>query len=100
MRIQLIAAAFLASAAPVALAADQPVYAGTWDCEVSTFTFTDNTYDSGEGPMPVEKVVKEGENDILTLDGDYQIGLSRVSDTSMQWLSMASGDMFECKRVE
>lgn len=99
MRIQLIAAALLAIA-PAAFAADDPVYAGTWDCEVSTFTFTKNTYDSGEGPMPVEKVEKEGENYILTLDGDYQIGLSSVTDTSMQWLSMASGDMFECKRVE
>ena len=99
MRIQLIAAALLAIA-PAAFAADDPVYAGTWDCEVSTFTFTKNTYDSGEGPMPVEKVEKEGENYILTLDGNYQIGLSSVTDTSMQWLSMASGDMFECKRVE
>ena len=99
MRIQLIAAALLAIA-PAAFAADDPVYAGTWDCQASTFTFTKNTYDSGEGPMPVEKVEKEGENYILTLDGGYQIGLSSVTDTSMQWLSMASGDMFECKRVE
>lgn len=99
MRIQFIAAALLA-AEPAAFAAEDPVYAGTWDCQVSTFTFTKNTYDSGEGPMPVEKVEKEGENYILTLDGDYQIGLSSVTDTSMQWLSMASGDMFECKRLK
>ena len=98
MRIQFIAAVLLA-AAPPAFAAEDPVYAGTWDCEVSTFTFTKNTYDSGEGPMPVEKVEKEGETYILTLDGGYQIGLSSVTDTSMQWLSMASGDMFTCKRV-
>ncbi|MEK1925550.1 MAG: hypothetical protein AAAB11_08920 [Rhizobium giardinii] len=81
-------------------AADNAPYAGIWDCEVSTFTFTKDTYDSGEGPMPIQKVEKEEGNYILSFSDGYQIGLSSVTDTTMQWFSMQTGDQFECKRVK
>jgi len=97
---------FIAAAAVIALAtattgftADTAPYVGTWDCEVSTFTFTGDAYDAGEGPMPIRKVEKVDGNYVLSFDDGYQIGLSAVTDTSMQWLSTASGDQFECKRV-
>lgn len=102
MRFDVIAAAAtiaFATASP-SLASDDVPYAGSWDCGVATFSFTKDTYDSGEGPMPVRKVEKEDGNYILTFDDNYQIGLSSVTPTSMQWLSMASGDMFDCKRVK
>lgn len=50
--------------------------------------------------MPIRKVEKVDGNYVLSFDDGYQIGLSSVTDTSMQWLSMASGDQFECKRVK
>ncbi|WP_349434811.1 hypothetical protein [Pararhizobium sp. A13] len=98
---------FIAVAAVIALvtattgfAADLAPYAGTWDCEVSTFTFTGDTYDAGEGPMPIRKVEKVDGSYVLSFDDGYQISLSGVTDTAMPWLSMASGDQFECKRVK
>jgi hypothetical protein len=94
-----VAAISLATAAPC-LAADNAPYTGTWDCGVATFSFTKDTYDAGEGPMPVRKVEKEDGNYILSFDDNYQIGLSSVTKTSMQWLSMASGDTFDCKRLK
>jgi hypothetical protein len=44
-------------------------------------------------------VEKEGNNYIMTFPDGYQIGLSSPTDTSMQWLSMESGDMFDCTRL-
>ena len=54
-----LAAALLLTTLP-AHAAEEPPYVGTWDCEVSTFTFTADSYDSGEGPMPILKSEKNG----------------------------------------
>lgn len=102
MRLDVIAATAivaLATATPV-IAADDAPYIGSWDCGVATFSFTKDTYDAGEGPMPIRKVEKEDGNYILSFDDNYQIGLSSVTQTSMQWLSMASGDMFDCKRLK
>lgn len=89
----------LATVTPGA-AADEVPYVGSWDCGVATFSFTNDTYDAGEGPMPIRKVEKEDGNYILSFDDNYQIGLSSVTKTSMQWLSMASGDTFDCKRLK
>ncbi len=102
MRLDAIVAAaviILANTAPGFAAGDTP-YIGSWDCGVATFSFTKDTYDAGEGPILVRKVEKEDGNYILTFDENYQIGLSSVTKTSMQWVSMASGDMFDCKRVK
>lgn len=95
-----VAAVIALAAATACFATDPAPYAGTWDCEVSTFTFTGDTYDAGEGPMPIRKVEKVDGNYVLSFDDGYQIGLSGVTDTSMQWLSLASGDQFECKRIK
>jgi hypothetical protein len=89
----------LATATP-GIAGDDAPYVGSWDCGVATFSFTKDTYDAGEGPMPIRKVEKEDGNYILSFDDNYQIGLSSVTKTSMQWLSMASGDTFDCKRLK
>ncbi|WP_426235737.1 hypothetical protein [Pararhizobium sp. DWP1-1-3] len=102
MRLDVIAVTAviaLATTIPVPAAEDAP-YAGSWDCGVATFRFTKATYDAGEGPMPIRKVEKENGNYILSFDDNYQIGLSSVTKTSMQWLSMASGDTFDCKRLK
>jgi hypothetical protein len=96
--LRLVAAALLASALPAA--AEEPPYAGTWDCEVSTFTFTADTYDSGDGPMPILKSEKDGGAYTLTFADDYRIGLANITDTEMDWASETSGDMFHCKKID
>lgn len=94
-----LAAALLLLTLP-ALAAEEPPYVGTWDCEVSTFTFTADSYDAGEGPMPILKSEKDGGAYTLTFADDYQIGLANITATEMDWASGASGDTFHCKRME
>ena len=95
----LAAAAIAFANTPPSFAAEDAPYIGSWDCGVATFSFTKNTYDAGEGPMPVRKIEKQDSNYILSFDDNYQIGLSSVTKTSMQWVSMASGDMFDYKRI-
>ncbi len=95
---RLAAAALLLSALP-ALAAEEPPYVGTWNCEVATFTFTADSYDSGEGPMPIVKSEKDGGAYTLTFADDYRIGLANITDSEMDWASEASGDMFHCKKI-
>lgn len=93
-----LAAAFLLVALPAA-AAEDPPFVGTWDCEVATFTFTADSYDSGEGPMPILRTEKDGNAYILTFADDYRIGLANITATEMDWASAASGDSFHCKRT-
>ena len=93
-----LAAAFLLVALP-AKAAEEPPFVGTWDCEVATFTFTVDSYDSGEGPMPILKTEKDGAAYILTFADDYRIGLANITATEMDWASAASGDSFHCRRT-
>ena len=95
-----LAAAVLLASTLSAAAADEPPYAGSWDCEVSTFTFTAVTYDSGEGPMPILKTEKDGGAYILTFADDYRIGLANITDTEMDWSSETSGGMFHCKKIK
>jgi hypothetical protein len=99
MKTLLAAFALLIASAFSAAAKDAP-YVGSWDCQVGTFTFTNDTYDSGGGPIPIEKVEMEDGNYILTMPDNYQIALSSVTSTSMQWLSYASSDMFDCKKLK
>lgn len=96
-RLRLALVAFLA--ATPAMAQTFP-FEGAWDCGVGTFTFTADLYDPGGNPMPIMDVAEEDGNFILTFADDYQIGLSSVTDTTMQWLSFASGDMFDCQRLD
>ncbi|MGQ3209685.1 MAG: hypothetical protein ACT6U0_23600 [Shinella sp.] len=91
-------AALVVSTLP-AHASEEPPYVGTWDCEVATFTFTADAYDSGEGPMPILKSEKDGGAYILTFADDYRIGLANITDTDMDWASETSGDTFHCKKT-
>ena len=93
----LVSALFLSALS--AHAAEEPPYVGTWDCEVSTFTFTADTYDAGEGPMPILKSEKNGEAYTLSFAGDYRINLAGITATDMDWFSEASGDTFHCRKI-
>ena len=81
-------------------AAAEPLYLGSWDCEVATFTFTETTYSNGDTPMPIRKIEREDGNYHFFFDDDYSFWVSGLTKTSMQWLSDASGDSFSCTRVK
>jgi hypothetical protein len=93
-----LAAALIVSTLP-AHAAYEPPYVGTWDCEVATFTFTTETYDPGEGPVPILKNEMDGGAYTLTFADGYRIGLANITDTEMDWASEASGDTFHCRKI-
>ena len=85
--------------ADLAAAAERPPYVGRWDCGVGVFTFTADTYDPGDGPLKVDRIeLREGDYHFMFEDG-YGFWVSGVTATSMGWLSDASGDAFDCKRV-
>ncbi len=74
-------------------------YVGRWDCGVGVFTFTTDTYDPGDGPLKIAKIEqKDGDYHFMFEDG-YGFWVSGVTATGMGWLSDASGDAFDCKRV-
>ncbi len=98
LRIAPFAAALALAATP--MQAQTYPFEGSWDCGVGVFTFTADIYDPGDNPMPIRDVAEDGGDYILTFDDAYQIALSSVSDTTMQWLSLASGDMFDCRRLD
>ena len=94
--VALVATTPAFAAAPV----DAP-YVGVWDCQVGVFMFTRETYSNAGGAdmQAATSVEKEGNNYIMTFADGYQIGLSSPTDTTMQWLSFESGDMFDCTRL-
>jgi hypothetical protein len=99
--LTLAAAALMAAllATTAAQAREQMPFVGVWDCEVALFTFTNETYNPGDEPMPILSVEHEGDHHHLTFADNYRITLSNVTETSMGWFSEASGDGFECVRV-
>ncbi len=90
------AAMFVASSA---CAADYP-FVGRWNCEVATFTFTNSTYNNGSEILHMTRVVKKGTGYELYFPKNYVVMLSGIKANSMGWLSGASGDGFNCKRVK
>jgi hypothetical protein len=88
--------AFAALALPAA-AAEAP-YAGRWDCEVSTFAFTETSFDFGDGPQPATITpAADGTFEVAGEDGPVAV-LQPHEDGTMTWLSPNSGDVFECRR--
>lgn len=91
----IFAAVLLLGAGP-ALAADTP-YIGDWDCGgYGELAITAKTYDFGE-PARVKSVKREGDAYALTMTDGYTV-MVQVRGNVMNWLSMESGDSFECRR--
>jgi hypothetical protein len=96
----LLAAAVAASAfAAPAFAKDEYPFIGKWDCGVGVFTFTDKIYNNGSEDLEIRKIEEDGGAYTLTFADDYVIAVSVDGDT-MNWMSLASGDGFECKKVK
>ena len=73
---------------------------GAWDCGVDTFTFTNTTYNNGSDTYPILNVSRDGRDYILRFANGYMIALAAVTDTGLTWVSGASGDQFNCRRVK
>ena len=97
--LRLSAAALLVSLLPAG-AAEEPPYVGTWDCEVSSFTFTADTYDAGDGPMPILKIERPDGAYRLSFEDGYAINLANITAAGMDWFSEASGDIFHCTKLD
>jgi hypothetical protein len=75
-------------------------FVGSWDCGVDTFTFTNTTYNNGSDTYTMLSVSRKGPRDfILRFANGYTIALAAVTDTGLTWVSGASGDQFNCRRV-
>lgn len=74
-------------------------FVGRWDCGVSVFTFTNTTYNNGDTTYPIQSVSRDGRNYTLRFANSYVIALAAVTDTGLTWVSGASGDQFNCRRL-
>lgn len=101
VKLAAVAAALLAAVSVLPAQADDLPFVGTWDCEVQTFTFTPTVYNNGSEDLPIQEV-QEGSDGSYTLmfADDYIITLSGFTGDTMGWFSPASGDNFNCTRVE
>ncbi|WP_431299623.1 hypothetical protein [Tabrizicola sp. BL-A-41-H6] len=74
-------------------------FVGQWVCGAKVMTFTDTTYDSGGGPIPIRSVTRDGRNYTLTFDKGYLIALVAVTQTGLTWVSGKTGDQFNCRKL-
>ena len=91
-------AALAACVAPAAPPKDY-AFVGTWDCGVGVFTFTPTTYATGSETLPIRAVAEDGRNYTLHFADGYRIALVAVTEGGLTWVSGASGDQFNCRRV-
>lgn len=90
-----------ATPASAAGATDDLPYLGDWECPGGpTLSIGVWTYDSGEGVLEIRSIERDGRSFILTMTDGYGVGLSMDGDRAMAWLSMASGDGFDCRRTD
>lgn len=75
-------------------------FVGRWDCEVAVFTFTARTYHNGSETMPIRGIKTVQGGFVLSFDDGYRIALHDVGARTMTWLSLASDDRFDCRRVD
>lgn len=91
----MLAAGLVLCTAP-ALAADAP-YVGEWDCgDYGSLAITAKTYDFGE-PAKIKSAKRDGDAYVLTMTDGYEVAV-QVRGKVMNWLSMETGDSFECRR--
>jgi hypothetical protein len=74
-------------------------FVGIWDCGVATFVFTNTSYNNGSATIPIRTVTQSGRNFVLYLDGGYKVALGAVTPTGLTWVSSATGDQLNCRRV-
>ena len=75
-------------------------FAGRWDCEGSTFAFTDTTYNDGAGTRKILGVEAEGSGFILALPNDQEVVVSEFNEGKMVWLYWSSGERRVCSKLD
>lgn len=83
---------------------NDPIYVGEWDCEGLRLSLTANSYNFGM-PAPVAIVSAEtapGDAAAIgvTLADGSMYGLFDITADSLVWSSPASGDIFDCLRIQ
>ena len=77
-------------------------FMGSWDCGVTVMTFLPDGYmpSNDDPPIPVTQYRRlTGGGTEITLAGGNRIVVQGVTDTAMNWLSLQTGDSFDCTRV-
>jgi len=83
---------------------DQPIYVGEWDCQGLRLSLTADSYNFGM-PAPIAILSAEpAPNDAATIgltlvDGSLY-GLFDITADTLVWSSPASGDIFDCSRIQ
>lgn len=91
----------LLALAPVGSAAEEAYpFVGRWDCEGSTFEFTDTTYNDGAGTRKILGVEAEGSGFILALPSEQEVVVSEFNEGKMVWLYWSSGERRVCTRLD
>jgi hypothetical protein len=94
-------AGMAATPTPAAAATASLPFVGSWDCGVSTFTFTKSNYNNGMGDVVAINKIETFTTGTygLTMENGYLVGLTDVGAQTMTWSSPQSGDSFDCRRV-
>jgi hypothetical protein len=110
MRNTLIAIASAAALLPASTWAAGYPFVGKWNCEISEFTFTNQTYNNGQETYPILKIEMATQRMFhsdkrryvsyrITLAKGYAFSLLNIKAKTMTWHSLASGDTFNCERM-
>lgn len=80
---------------------DQLPFMGSWDCGVTTMTFTPETYLPSNDAQPIRITRFSTQNRVttLTLADGAVIEVQARNDNQIAWLSQSTGDTFDCTRV-
>lgn len=88
---------------PVEELPEGDAFFGVWDCGVGRFSYRYDGYatdpDAIHTPYMSIEEFSPGTFGVILMDG-YRMGVFDVTSTTLTWSSAASGDMFECRRLE
>lgn len=75
---------------------------GSWDCGVTVMTFLPDGYMPSNDADPIAvtefRSMANGATEITLAGGDRMV-VQSVTDMTMNWLSLQTGDSFDCTRV-
>ncbi|WP_347140212.1 hypothetical protein [Paracoccus sp. SSK6] len=80
---------------------DQLPFMGSWNCGVTTMTFTPDSYlpSNDAQPIKIRSFSTQNRATTMTLDDGAVIQVQWQNDNQMTWTSQSTGDSFDCKRV-
>ena len=79
--------------------AEPYAFVGSWDCSVAVFSFTNTSYNNGSQSYAIKSVAQDGNNYTLYIQDGIKVGLGAVTATGLTWVSLTTGDQFNCRRL-